>query len=128
MHGPAAPEEAWERYLHPERWTTWAPHLTSVAASTAVLRRGTTGTVTALGVVPARFEVLSVDPESRSWSWAVRVGPVELVLHHSLSSLSARAGGSDAPGTAAGITMTGPWPVLTAYRPLMRRALRRLVR
>ncbi|QGU04181.1 Polyketide cyclase / dehydrase and lipid transport [Corynebacterium comes] len=124
MHGPASPDVAWERYLHPERWITWAPHLNSVAASTPVLQRGTTGTVTALGVVTARFQVLSVDPESRSWSWVVRVGPVELVLHH---SLRARAAGRAAPGTTAGITMTGPWPVLMAYRPLMRRALRRLV-
>lgn len=125
MRGPASPDVAWGRYLCPERWSTWAPHLSSVSSSTPVLQRGTTGHVTALGIVPARFEVLSVDPEARSWSWAVRVGPVELVLHH---SLIAQAGGCAAPGTAAGITMTGPWPVLRAYRPLMRRALRRLVR
>lgn len=128
VHGPAPHDAAWERYLHPARWSTWAPHLSDVSASTSELERGTTGTVIALGVVRARFEVLSVDPESRSWSWQVRVGPLRLVLHHGLRAEAEQPAGQPAgPGTVAGIRMTGPWPVLWAYRPLMRRALGRLL-
>lgn len=112
--GPAPVTTVWERYLRPELWTGWAPHLTRVRATSRTIVPGTSGTVTALGVVPARFEIRHVDPGERSWSWLVRVGPIRLVLHHRV-------------GTLARIRMKGPWPVLLSYRPLMRWAMRRLV-
>ncbi|RSZ65562.1 SRPBCC family protein [Corynebacterium hylobatis] len=117
--GPAPVETAWQRYLHPQNWTDWAPHLTRVRASTRTIRPGTTGTVTALGVVPARFTVLSVDPDNFAWAWTVWVGPIRLDLHHDLV-----AGDNS---TLARIRLVGPRPVLLAYRPLMRWAMRRLV-
>ena len=122
--GPAPVATVWERYLRPEAWTGWAPHLTHVSATARSIAPGVSGTVTALGVVPARFEILHVDPTDRSWSWVVRVGPVRLVLHH---DVIAHCGQDDAPGTLARIRLEGPWPVLVTYRPLMRWAMRRLV-
>ena len=65
-----------------------------------------------------------MNPQARSWSWLVRVGPIRLVLHH---DAILHHSGDGAPGTLARIRMDGPWPVLVAYRPLMRWAMRRLV-
>lgn len=122
--GPAAASTVWERYLRPEAWTGWAPHLTDVSATAANIAPGVSGTVTALGVVPARFEILHVDHAQRSWSWVVRVGPVRLVLYH---DVIAHPGPDGAPGTRARIRLEGPWLVVVTYRPLMRWAMRRLV-
>lgn len=122
--GPAAASTVWERYLRPEAWTGWAPHLTDVSATAANIAPGVSGTVTALGVVPARFEILHVDHAQRSWSWVVRVGPVRLALHH---DVIAHPGPDGAPGTRARIRLEGPWLVVVTYRPLMRWAMRRLV-
>lgn len=117
--GPVPVQTAWQRYLYPESWTDWAPHLTGVQASTGTIRPGTTGTVTALGVVPARFAVVSVDPGNFAWAWTVWVGPIRLELHHDLVAVEGT--------TLARIRLAGPRPVLLAYRPLMRWAMRRLV-
>lgn len=121
VSGSATVDEAWKRYLYPARWPAWTPHLTHVCA-------GTHGTVTALGVIPARFDVQVVDPGAHSWSWTVRIGPITLTLHHGLDGLSARQGADGVTGSIARILMEGPWPVLVIYRPLMRWAMRRLVR
>jgi hypothetical protein len=122
--GSAPASTVWRRYLHPELWTGWAPHLTHVSATSRSIAPGVGGTVTAFGVVPARFEILHVNLADRSWSWVVRVGPVRLALHHDVIACH---GDDGAPGTLARIRMEGPWPVLVAYRPLMRWAMRRLV-
>lgn len=118
--GPAAPARVWGRCRRPARWTDWAPHLSSVRTEDAVLRPGTRGTVVALGLVPARFTVTAVRPRARTWSWTVRVGPVRLDLVHDVR----RAPGG---GSTAGVVITGPAPVLLAYRPVLGWAVRRLV-
>ncbi|MTB71185.1 SRPBCC family protein [Arsenicicoccus cauae] len=118
--GAAAPEVVWERYSTPTRWTQWAPHLTGVQASTPVIRAGTTGTVTALHVVRARFVVTEVDEAARSWSWTVRTGPVRLHLEHTVT-------GARDCGTSTGLSVEGPGLVVAAYLPIAARALQRLV-
>ena len=40
--GPSHPDDVWAAYLHPDRWPSWAPHLTGVETADAVIRPGTT--------------------------------------------------------------------------------------
>ncbi|RKQ33767.1 SRPBCC family protein [Kocuria tytonis] len=119
--GPAHPQDVWLHYHRLGLWTEWAPHLTRVRADSTVLLPGIEGTVTALGLVPVRFRILSVEPDRHRWSWRVRLGPVAMELEHDVAP---------APdgGTRANITIHGPAAVLLAYRPLMGWALSRLVR
>lgn len=119
--GPARPRDVWQHYAWLPLWTEWAPHLTRVRADSPVLSPGATGTVTAAGLVPVRFRILTVDADRREWSWAVRLGPVRLLLEHDVAP--APGGGS-----RADIRIHGPAAVLVAYRPLMGWALSRLVR
>lgn len=119
--GPARPADVWQHYERLDLWTVWAPHLTNVRADSATLAPGTSGVVTALGVVPAAFRVMSVRANLHSWSWRVRVGPVTLELTHDVAP-------TPSGGSRANVRIQGPAPVLLAYRPLMGWALARLVR
>lgn len=119
--GPARPADVWAHYEQLDLWSTWAPHLTRVRSDARTLRPGAEGTVTAVGLVPVPFRVLTVQPSLWRWSWRVRLGPVALLLEHDVAPA---AGG----GCRAGVTVHGPAPVLLAYRPLMSWAVRRLVR
>lgn len=121
--GPADPALAWERYADPSRWAGWAPHLTGVDVPVARLRAGTRGRVFAMGV-PVPFQVDAVDEQSRTWAWTVspRLGPVRLVRLHLEHGVEPEGSGS-----ATWLRMHGPGPVLAAYAPLARLALRRLV-
>ncbi|RNE48493.1 SRPBCC family protein [Corynebacterium alimapuense] len=125
VSGPASPDLAWERYFYPAQWSRWAPHISGVTSSTSTLQPGTHGTVTALGIIRAHFEVVSVNAPSLSWSWTVQLGFSKLVLDHYLSSQPHDHADS---GTLARIELAGPWLVLVAYRPLMRMAMGRLLR
>lgn len=117
--GPATADEAWECYRVIDRWTDWAPHLTSVGASSPTLAAGVTGEATALGFVPTRFRVLAVDERSRTWSWVVCIGPIELHLDHDVAAVPR--------GSRAGLTLTGPALFVLPYEPLASWALHRLV-
>ena len=119
--GPADPRTVWQHYVWLPLWARWAPHLTRVDADSPILREGNAGTVTAAGVVPVRFRILTVDPEHRAWSWCASLGPVRLLLEHDVAP--APGGGS-----RASIRIHGPGPLLVAYRPLVGWALSRLVR
>lgn len=116
--GAATPDLAWQRYHYLQRWTSWASHLTGVDAETPTLIAGTRGRVKILRVATARFRILRVNPQARTWSWRVRFGPLNLLLDHGLDEL--------ATGTRAWVRIRGPWLILVLYRPLMWWALRRL--
>ena len=118
--GPAAPDEVWDRYATLARWPEWSPQISRVVAGAEQLALGVRGTVYVAGALPVPFTVTSCRPADRSWSWQVRLGPVTLDLHHAVY-----AAGS---GTRTTLALTGPTLVLTAYAPLARLALRRLVR
>ena len=117
--GAATPELVWQRYHQLHHWTSWAPHLTGVAANTPTLNPGTRGRVKIAFLLTACFRILRVDPIARTWTWRVRFGPLNLLLDHGLDQLPT--------GTRAWVRIRGPWPVLLLYRPLMWWALRRLV-
>ncbi|MFF7341917.1 SRPBCC family protein [Streptomyces sp. NPDC008163] len=66
------------------------------------------------------FVVEAVDHQARTWRWRVRVGPVRMRLWHTVRAATPI-------GTEAEVRLDGPAPVVIAYAPLARRALRRLV-
>jgi hypothetical protein len=121
--GAADAATAWERYAVPALWSSWAPQIQRVDASTDRLRAGTTGTVHA-GLVrrptlPVPFEVLALDETDRVWEWRARVGPISLRLEHGVTAEGA--------GAATWLRVHGVLPVVLAYAPLARIALGRLV-
>ena len=118
--GNLDPGGAWERYARLSEWTEWSPQIRWVEATEGRLAPGLTGTVHGLCGVRAGFEVLSVDEALRTWSWRVRRGPVELLLHHAVMAHDS--------GTETTLEINGPAPAVLAYAPIAEVALRRLVR
>jgi hypothetical protein len=123
--GPLAPDQVWQRYTRPARWTEWSPHLREVDYPDAVVRPGTTGRVTGVGGVVAVFRIDAVDHDARTWSWSVRSGPLRLAFDHGVGRA---APGSEHPGgSTAWLVTHALWPVAAGYAPLARLALGRLV-
>lgn len=118
--GPARPETVWQRYACIDRWASWSPQIRSVRTPDRRLTSGMCGTVESIAGIRVAFTVEHVDHDHRAWTWRVRLGPTRLRLHHNV-----RAHGR---GSTTGLTMEGPRPVILAYAPLARLALRRLVR
>lgn len=118
--GPVTPDEAWDRYLRPHRWSQWSPQVRGVDTDSDVIVAGSAGTVRTLGGAKVRFVVLDVDPPARSWTWQVRVGPVGMLLEHHLVP---RDGG----GTRADVVIHAAWAVARLYRLPATVALHRLV-
>ena len=118
--GPEPPDEVWERYAVPARWSDWAPQITGVELPVARLTAGVRGRVRApLGVV-LPFVVETVDEAARRWSWTVSIGPVRLHLLHWVTE------GPDG-GSTTGLRVTGPAPLVLGYAPLAQLAIGRLV-
>ncbi|CAO5237982.1 SRPBCC family protein [Frankia sp. AgKG'84/4] len=147
--GPARVAESWERYAQPARWPDWAPQVHRVridanadagidadadadadidggargegGADGERIHPGMTGEVRSFLPPAARFVITSVDELSHTWSWRVSIGPVRLTLDHGVEPCL------DA-GTTTWLRLRGPLPIVLAYAPLARLALRRLVR
>jgi Polyketide cyclase / dehydrase and lipid transport len=119
--GTVAPEEAWERYAVPQRWSSWSPQITGVDTGAVRIAAGVTGRVRGPLGLAVPFEIDDVDESGRSWTWRVRVGPASVRLHHWVT------GGPDA-GSTTGLRIEGPLPIAFGYAPLARLALNRLVR
>ena len=119
--GDASSAEVWRRYTDLDEWPRWAPFIHHVEAPGSELVAGLAGTVTAVGGLRIRFEVLSVDPGARAWRWRARLGPVALVLDH---EVVARPAG----GCVAVLAVSGATPVVLAYLVPAQLALRALVR
>ncbi len=140
VRGPAPASVVWERYAVPSRWAGWAPHIRGVEIRGVEIRGagirgvGTRGAGAAadriapglggrvrgpLGLRVA-FVVTDVDERRRTWSWDVRLGPLRVHLRHGVDP--------DPGGTATWLAVRGPAPVVVAYLPVARVALRRLVR
>ncbi|MFF7966553.1 SRPBCC family protein [Streptomyces sp. NPDC007903] len=117
--GAACPDTAWERYASVDQWASWAPHIRTVHCVARRLRPGMSGTVESVAGIRAAFVVEAVDGDRRTWTWRVRLGRVQLRLHHEVQP--------QGPGTTTSLTMHGPRLVLFTYAPLARLALHRLV-
>ncbi|MFJ9719012.1 SRPBCC family protein [Streptomyces sp. NPDC101213] len=118
--GPAGPETVWQRYACVDRWPAWSPQIKAVHTPDRQLTSGMSGTVESAVGVRLAFAVEHVDHDRRAWTWRVGLGPIRLRLHHDVRT--------HGRGSTTGLTMEGPRPVLLAYAPLARLALRRLVR
>lgn len=123
VRGPRAPEDVWDRYVRPARWSEWSPQIRSVRYPHDRLLPSTAGQVVGPAGLRVPFDVLDVDDgaEAPSWTWVARLGPVRVRMRHEVRALP---GG----GTATGWQVTGPLPVVLLYAPLALVALRRLVR
>lgn len=118
--GAAPVETVWKRYVRTAAWNSWAPQIRAVEAE-AELRAGMRGRVVPVVGPGVDFVVEAVDHRARTWQWRVRMGPVRMRLWHGVRARTPS-------GTEAELRLDGPAPVVVAYAPLARRALRRLVR
>jgi hypothetical protein len=121
--GPVPADTAWERYADPRLWSTWSPQVQRVTSDRSRLATGMTGTVhaglTPRPTLPVPFEVLDADHRARTWTWVAHLGPVRLRLAHGVREV--------ADGTQTWLSISGPLPIVAAYRPVAAIALRRLV-
>ena len=119
--GPVVPAEAWDRYRHPARWSSWAPQITGVDTDADVIAQGVTGRVRGPLGVSVPFVVDEVDETTRRWRWTVQVGPARMTLLHWVTP------GPDG-GTTTGLRVRGPLPLAAGYAPAALVALHGLVR
>ena len=119
--GPVSPAEAWDRYLHPARWSGWAPQITGVETDADRIVQGLTGRVRGPLGITVPFVVDEVDDATRRWRWTVQVGPARLTLLHWVTT------GPDG-GTTTGLRVRGPLPLAAGYAPAALVALHGLVR
>jgi hypothetical protein len=117
--GPVDAATAWARYRELDRWARWAPQITGVRASPRTLRKGLRGQVLGPLGVPVPFVVDAVDARRREWIWSVGVRPVVLRLHHGVEA--------HGTGSSTWLVVHGPWPVILAYAPFARLAMKHLV-
>lgn len=127
-HGPAHPEDAWQRYVVPALWPVWAPQIRAVRlapASPGTLDDPVVPDVrgSVLGPPPLRvsFRVLAVDADAHRWAWRVGVGPLAVTLEHGVNP------GPGGVGSTAWARIRLPRPLAAPYAPVARWALRRLV-
>lgn len=123
--GPVDPSVAWQRYVDPAAWSTWAPQVREVRINAGRIASGLTGTVQGPAGLAVAFVIDRVDEEARTWSWTVRplcppVPFVRLQLDHQVRA--------EAGGTCTTLDVTGPLLVVLPYLPIARYALSRLVR
>lgn len=117
--GAASTESVWRRYVRTAAWASWAPQIRAVEAE-AELRAGMRGRVVPVVGPGIGFVVEAVDHRALTWQWRVHAGPVRMRLWHAVRARTPH-------GTEAELRLDGPAPVVVAYAPLARRALRRLV-
>ncbi len=124
--GPQSPDEVWDRYVRPARWSDWAPQITGVDYAPERLVPGTKGVVRGPLRVPLPFEILAVDEvdrRRRSWRWRAGALGVHVELEHVVEPDPSQPGDS-----RTRLVLVGPAPVVVPYLPLARWALHRLVR
>ena len=116
--GPAPVDQAWRRYAEIPLWSTWAPQISGCRPA-AINWPSRGGTVYVSACCPSRSRVTDARAEARTWSWLVRIGPVELNLRHAVEA--------DGAGSRTTLDIEGPAVVVIAYAPVARFALGRLV-
>lgn len=125
VDGPRPPDQVWERYARPQRWSEWAPQIRGVEVDVDRMVTGARGRVLSWGGVCADFVVDAWDDEGRRWVWTVRprlaVPPLtlpELTLRHGVRATDA--------GSQAWLVVQGPAPLVYGYLLPARLALHRL--
>ncbi|MFF8868439.1 SRPBCC family protein [Streptomyces sp. NPDC015139] len=117
--GAADPDTVWQRYAGVDQWASWSPQIKAVHCVGRRLSPGMSGTVESVAGIRAAFVVEAVDHDRRAWTWRVRLGRIQIRLHHEVRP--------QGRGSTTSLTMYGPQLVLLAYAPLARLALHRLV-
>ncbi|MFD9098979.1 SRPBCC family protein, partial [Streptomyces collinus] len=112
--GTASPDTVWQRYAGVDQWASWSPQIKAVHSVGHRLSPGLSGTVESAAGIRAAFVVEAIDHHRRTWTWRVRLGRLQIRLHHEV-----RPRGR---GSATSLTMHGPRLVLLAYAPLARLA------
>jgi hypothetical protein len=69
--------------------------------------------------VSVAFRIDEVDEGARRWAWTVRRSPLTVRLQHGVRG--------DGDGSRTWLTIDAPLPVVLAYAPIARFALRHLV-
>lgn len=120
--GSAPAGVVWERYVNPDRWTTWAPQIRDVVYATSRLTADTTGSV--VGPLGARidFEVTDVDESEWQWSWNAwwHSRTLGLSLTHGVAHKQT--------GSRTWLTVVGAPVLVLPYAPVAKLALLQLVR
>lgn len=125
VSGSVDPATAWRRYAEPRLWSTWAPHIHGVDYALERLHSGTSGVVIGPLGLRVPFTIDAVDEEARQWSWTVQLrvrasAVVTVDLAHGVEA--------EGSGTTTWLRLRGAWPIIVAYAPVSRWALRFLVR
>jgi Polyketide cyclase / dehydrase and lipid transport len=118
--GRRDPAAVWERYAIPGSWPEWLPQIERVDLSTPRLAAGATGKLHAPMGVSIPFTVDSVDEDGRTFAWTIRIGLLKLRLENWVHD------GPDG-GAAAGMRVSGPGPLVSAYAGQAQASLERLV-
>lgn len=118
--GPVPAEEAWSRYVRPDRWSLWAPQIRRVVGLSSPVTADSQGWV--IGPIGLRVPVriVAVDHDARTWQWRVGLRPVAVVMDHGVEEVGDE--------TRAFVRIHLPRLVALPYAPIARAALRRLVK
>ena len=120
VSGPLGAGAAWERYAVPGSWPDWLPQISRVELSSPRLSAGAKGKLHAPMGVSIPFTVDSVDEEGRTFAWTIRVGLLKLRLENWVRD------GEDG-GAVAGMRVSGPGPLISAYAGQAEASLEKLV-
>lgn len=130
--GPASVQMVWDRYVTPEIWPGWAPHIQAVSYPYPTLAPGTVGELRGPAGARLDFRIDAVDEMARRWSWTVsRRWPAPTVGLRAQVRMDHGVQGESRQGSVGGsrawVRMHLPAPVALLYAPLARIALSRLV-
>lgn len=117
--GAADATQVWQRYAQIDCWPEWAPQIRRIDSSAEQINEGVTGRVVGIAGIGVSFAIDAVDPEARTWSWRVRLGPISLRLEHGVQARP--------QGCRTWLRVSGPTPIVVGYAPVAALALRRLV-
>lgn len=125
--GPASEATVWARYVQPQLWPSWAPHIHAVDYPHALLAPDTRGQLLGPAGVRLDFSIDAVDELSRFWSWTVsRRLPTSTVGFRAQVRMD-HGVERGAAGSRAWVRMHLLAPVALLYAPIARVALTRLV-
>lgn len=126
--GPASITTAWQRYVRPSQWPSWAFQIRAVhihpvgplrSDDAICLGTGMTGSVQSFGPIRIPFEITQVDPAAYRWQWVVQILGQRVHMTHRLDVMES--------GTRTELDIKGPAVIVAAYAPVARVALRRLL-
>lgn len=120
--GSAPAGAVWERYMDPDRWSSWAPQIQGVEYPAYRVTAQTAGRVHGPLGTRIDFEVTSVDEAGWTWSWNawLKYRAVGLQLTHGVSSRP--------QGSRTWLTVVGSPAFVVPYAPVAKLALMQLVR